>query len=325
MIGQMGLMGLGVVLPPAVDVVQHVLAAGGDPTGYTGWMNARHAGADEHPSSLGEEALIRALSASGIGAEDLALVLYCGTSRDYPASWSVSTEIMAHCGVGDEAIGIDTMAGCLAALASIEFAGGWLRSRGTGYAAVIAAERWTQTVDFSDRSAIGLWPHADGASASIWGMEVSTRPLLNFVGSEFCNAAENNNYLRVAYGGTRAPVAPPGVSPNLRVVRETPLGYIRDLYRDGYRKSFSMLKNRFDLNPTHLVCNQTSPGTVAWVANEYGLSDSVSITGHENGHMGGSDIFVGLDRLLNGGGRYDTVLLAASAPYGFGAGFMVRP
>src|SRR5688500_7886256 len=108
---RMGLLGLGFELPPAVDVVHHVASVGGDPTGYEGWGKTRHAGPDEHPSTLGERALNRALESSGVGAEDLDLVLYCGTSRDYLGSWSVSTELMARCGVGAEAIGIDTMAG----------------------------------------------------------------------------------------------------------------------------------------------------------------------------------------------------------------------
>lgn len=322
---RMALLGVGVELPPAVDVVQHVTEAGGDPAGYQGWPRACHAGPDEHPSTLGQLALEKALAASGVAAAELDLVLYCGTSRDYQPSWSVSTEIMAHCGVGVSGIGIDTTAGCVAALAGLEFADGWLRNRGGGYAAVIAGERWTHTVDYRDTSAVGLWAHADGMAATIWGLNRPQPSLLDFVGAAFCNAAENNGYLRVAYGGTRAPAAPPGVNPSLRLVRETPPHYVRDLYRDRYRLSYRLLRERFDLQPTHLVLNQSAPGMVAWAADEYRLADSVTITGPRFGHLGGADIFVGIDELLTSHTTVDTVLMAASAPYGFGAGFLIRP
>jgi 3-oxoacyl-[acyl-carrier-protein] synthase III len=321
----LAVLGIGTDLPRVVDVRQLVEAHGGDVGNYQGWEFACHGGPDDHPAVMGERALRRALAQSGVLAAELRLVVYCGASRDYPPSWSVSTEIMRACGVGEFAVGLDVMAGCLATLAAIDLAGSWLSAHGGGYAAVISAERWTQTVDFADTSAMALWAYGDGAGALVLGLGTPEPARLSFVGAEFCNASMNNGHVLVPYGGTRAPQPEPGVSPHTRRVSNRPKSEVLESYRAGYCHAFEQLTKRFDLRPTQLICNQTTPKMVAMIGEALGLPGKTTITGHQVGHLGGTDIIVGLDAFLKSGADDQTILLGTSAAYAFGTGIVIIP
>jgi 3-oxoacyl-[acyl-carrier-protein] synthase III len=274
---------------------------------------------------MGERALRRALVHSGVPAADLSLVIYCGASRDYPPSWSVSNEIVRLCGVGEFAMGLDVMAGCLATLAAIDLAHSWLSTHGGGYAAVISAERWTQTIDFADTSAMALWAYGDGAGALVLGLGTPEPAKLSFVGAEFCNASRNNGHVLVPYGGTRAPQPEPGVSAHTRQVSSRPKAEILESYRAGYAHAYERLTKRLGLQPSHLICNQMTPKIVAMIGDALGLAGSITITGHQTGHLGGPDIIVGMDAFLNSGASDQVILLGASAAYGFGTGIVVMP
>lgn len=322
---RLGLYGLGVWLPESVDVAECVTRAGGDASAYKGWTRTGRATSEHHPSTMGRDALDRALAESGVAADDVDLVLYTGCSRDYLASWSVSTEIIELCGIGRQALGLDIMAGCLATLSAMDFAAAWLAQRGGGYAAIVAAEKWTQTIDLSSSAAQGMWAYGDGAAAAVVGFGTGGEPLLELVGTEYLNAAHNNGYVKLRYGGTREPVAPEGVNPHQRELSGLDRYTVMDLYKAGYGDAYANLRKRFDVSPTHLVLNQTAPGMIAIIAEEYGLSDSFTLTGNDTGHLGGPDILVGLDKVLRSGDVPEEILVAASAAYVFGASVMARP
>jgi 3-oxoacyl-[acyl-carrier-protein] synthase-3 len=319
------ILGIGTDLPPTVNVRDVVSARGGDVRLYQGWDRACHGGADDHPSSMGGRALRRVREHSGVSAGELRLVVYCGASRDYPASWSVSTEIMRLCGVTNDAVGIDLMAGCLATLAAIDLVQAWLSAHGGGRAAVVAAERWTQTVDFTDTSGMGLWAYGDGAGALVVGQGTGERGPLQFLGAEFRSESGNNGHILTVYGGTREPQAPPGVDPNTRRVSDRPPAEVAESYRKGYAAAFKSLTARFPVMPTHLICNQTTPKMVAMIGTELGLPESITITGHTIGHLGGPDLIAGMDDFLRRGGTDRYVVVAASAAYAFGTGLVAVP
>jgi 3-oxoacyl-[acyl-carrier-protein] synthase III len=235
----------------------------------------------------------------------------------------VSTEIMRLCGVGEFAVGLDLMAGCLGTLAAIDLVHGWLSSHGGGYAAVVSAERWTQTVDFTDMSAMALWPYSDGAGAVVLGLGTAEPAKLSFVGAEFCNASETNDHVVIPYGGTRAPQPEPGVSPYTRKVSSRPRSEISEIYRAGYLHSFERLTKRFELRPTHLICNQITPNVLEMIGEALGLEGRITITGDRTGHLGGADLMVGMKEFLRSGADDQTILLGASAPYAFGTGILM--
>jgi hypothetical protein len=51
----------------------------------------------------------------------------------------------------------------------------------------------------------------------------------------------------------------------------------------------------------------------------------VVVTGHDTGHVGSADMLIGLDRVLGDGVLAESVLIAGSTPYVFGAGLITPP
>jgi len=327
----LSLLGVGTELPPTVDV-REVARAGGaraeDVDGYAGWERACHAAADDHPSTLGARALAKALAASGVAADELRLVLFTGSSRDYVPSWSVANEIMHANGASDRCLGLDLTAGCVATLAALDLAQGWLTSHGGGCAAIVAAERWSQTIDYTDPGTVNLWAYGDSAGALVVGRGTAHVPRLQYVGAEFASAAELNGHVLVPYGGTREPLAPEGANPFARRVSDRPKDVITSTYRANYRRAFDALRERFPLHPTRMVSNQTSPAIIGMTSTAVGMEGRTIVTGHTTGHLGGTDMVAGIDTFLrDAAGEYaadDVLLVGASASYGFGMGFVRR-
>lgn len=327
----LAVLGVGTELPPTLDV-RAVARAGGarpeDVDGYTGWDRACHAAPDDHPSSLGARALATALADSGVAAGELRLVLFTGSSRDYVPSWSVSNEIMHANGASNRCLGLDLTAGCVATLAALDLAQGWLAAHGGGCAAVVAAERWSQTIDYTDPGTVNLWAYGDSAGALVVGSGTDRRARLEFRGAEFASAAELNGHVLIPYGGTREPTAPEGANPFARRVSDRPKDVITSTYRANYRRAFDALRERIPLEPTRMVSNQTSPAIIGMTSTSVGMAGRTIVTGHDTGHLGGSDMVVGIDTFLrDAAGEYATdevLLVGASASYGFGMGFLKR-
>jgi 3-oxoacyl-[acyl-carrier-protein] synthase III len=318
-------LGIGLHLPPTVDVAEDAARRGADVGEYRGWARACRAGDDEHPSTMGASALRRALEPSGVRPDDVRLVVFTGSSRDYVPSWSVSSEIMRLTGVSDRCIGLDLAAGCLATLAALDLAHGWLAAHGGGCAAIVAAERWSQTIDVRDPTTMTLWAYGDSGGALVVGLDVDQPPLVEHLGAEFRSAAANNGHVMIPYGGTRAPLAPPGVDPWARRVSDRPKQAITASYRQGYGDALAALRTRFGREAVRLLCNQMSPALVGMLTELTGMDGRVVLTGDRTGHLGGTDVIAGLDALVREDAVDGPLLVCASAAYGFGAGFLVPP
>jgi 3-oxoacyl-[acyl-carrier-protein] synthase III len=253
-------------------------------------------------------------------------VLAGGVSRDYLPSWSVATEIMRLRGASDTCLGFDLTIGCMGSLIGLNTALGWLQGMGGGYAAIVTAERWSQTIDRRNPERRPLWGHGDGAGAMVVSVGRPGRSLATFHGAVFVNHHAFNGLILVKYGGTRFPEVPPGEDPFMRTLAPIPSREIWAVYAEGYARAFAALQRRFGIVPGRLVCNQPSPSVVNMIAAEAGLAGELTCrTGHEYGHAGGADIMIGLRRLLDAGQLDRPLAVAASAPYAFGAGLVTPP
>ena len=320
----LSVLGTGVYLPPARPVREVVAEAGdADTSIYQGWDNVCHALEDDHPSSMGANALQSALADAGVDAKELKLVIFAGMSRDYLPSWSVSSEIMKNTGATGDCAGIDLTVGCMGALSALDLAQGWLAMRG-GVAAVVAAERWSYTVDHSDSESYGLWAHADGAAATVVGINTDHKAKGLFYGAEFVSQSDLNGAVLVEYGGTRNPVAPDGVTPFARRMAAPEGVDLRIRYSEGYQGSYAALKERFGVVPERVLCNQTANLFMHLIASVIEIPiENFLITGHDTGHVGSADILIGLDGLLKSTGCHEPHLMAGSTPYGFGSGLLM--
>jgi 3-oxoacyl-[acyl-carrier-protein] synthase-3 len=323
----LAILGIGVDLPPSVSVLEFVTAKGADTSRYHGWRNVCHARSDEdHPSTMGSRALQTALAKSGVSPSDLRLVLFTGASRDYLPSWSVATEIMRLNDVGTDCVGLDVTVGCLATLAALELAHGWLALRGGGYAAVVAAERWSHTIDHTDPRIGGMWAYGDGGAAFVVGMNSGRPAVADFLGAEFVGRPDFNGHVMVRYGGTREPVAPPGVSPYMREVSNRQRRSVKETYVENYGKAADRVSTRFGMKGEQLICNQMSNVLVDMIAEALQFPlEQVVVTGHDTGHLGACDIMVGLDRVTQSGRLDKPTLMGGSTAYAFGVGLVVPP
>ena len=320
----LSVLGTGVYLPPARPVRDLVVEAGQDPSGHQGWDNCCHARDDDHPSNMGATALHKALEDANVDPAELKLVLFAGMSRDYLPSWSVATEIMKASSTGGHCMGLDMTAGCLGALSALDMAQGWLAAHGGGVAAIVAAERWTYTIDYTSIENLGLWGHSDGAAATIVSHNTPHDAKAIFCGAEFVTQSDLNGTVLIEYGGTRHPVAPAGVKPFERKLMGLSRHDLRQRYSDGYANSLQALKARFDCNPERVIINQTANLFLKLIASVIEIPiENFIITGHETGHVGSADILIGLDRLLKNGGMNEPYLMSGSTPYAFGTGLLM--
>ncbi|HET7506326.1 MAG TPA: hypothetical protein VFK02_35145 [Kofleriaceae bacterium] len=318
--------GIGLVLPPVRKIRDLVRDAGGDPAVHDGWEHACVGGSDDHPSTIASAALTEALRDARIDITQLRLVLSTGVSRDFLPSWSVATEVMRLLGAPSTCLGFDLTIGCLGTLVGLNTALGWLQGMGGGYAAIVTAERWSQTIDRKTPSAQPLWGHADGGGAMVVRVGGRGRSLATFRGAVFTSDSVFNGLVSVKYGGTRFPVAPPGVDPFQRTLATIPSREIWAAYQASYTRAFAALRERFHIDPGRVICNQISPKVVAMIAAAAGLSEELACcTGHDYGHVGATDLMIGLRRLVDARQLDSPVALAASVPYAVGAGLLTPP
>ena len=321
----LSILGTGVYLPPARPVREVVAEAGdADTSIYQGWDNVCHALEDDHPSTMGTTALQAALKDAGVDPKELKLVIFAGMSRDYLPSWSVSSELMKNSGATGDCAGLDLTVGCMGALTALDLAQGWLALRGGGVAAVVAAERWSYTVDHSASESYGLWAHADGAAATVVGMNTDHKAKGLFYGAEFVSQSDLNGAVLVEYGGTRKPIAPEGATPFERKFIGVEGVDMRVRYSEGYQGSYKALQERFGVVPERVLCNQTANLFMHLIAHVIEIPiENFVITGHDTGHVGSADIIIGLDTLLKSTGCNEPYLMAGSTPYAFGSGLLM--
>jgi 3-oxoacyl-[acyl-carrier-protein] synthase III len=323
---RLAILGLGLELPPAVDVRSLAASHGADTSRYFSWDRVCRARPEDQPSTLASAALTKALEMSDVRANDLKLVVFAGVSRDYVPSWSVATEVMRLHGLHDDCVGLDMTIGCLGALAALEMVHGWLAVRGGGHAAIVIGERWSHTVDLRNANTAAMWAWADGGSAMVVGVGSSHASIIDFLGAEFTSQSNSNGHVLIPYGGTREPLAPPGVDPFARRVSDRDRHEVKASYDRGYQQTYQALTTRFGLTGKRLVCNQITPPTVKMVSSGLGFElDEVVVTGHGTGHLGSSDAVVGLLHLHTHHLIDGPVIIGASTAYAFGTGLLVPP
>jgi 3-oxoacyl-[acyl-carrier-protein] synthase III len=273
---------------------------------------------------MASRALEAALQEAGVLPQELRLVVATGVSRDYPPSWSMATEAMRILKIPHTCLGFDITIGCLGTLTGLNLAAGWLASAGGGVAAIVNAERWSQTIDRSSPSSQGFWGHADGGSAAVVTLGPSSRALATFHGATFASNSDFNDLVLIKYGGTRYPAPPPGERPITRQLRGDVLPReIWAAYCLGYGRAFKAFDERFGTKPTRLICNQISPKIVTMIGETSQVPDDrICRTGHQTGHVGSADVLIGLRALADARLIDGQIAVAGSTPYAFGAGLI---
>lgn len=320
----LGIFGWGTYLPPVHSATDLITKAGGDPGSYLsfGWKNICVAAENDHPVSMATASLKKALSAAGIGPEKLKLVICTSFTHDY-LELSSAEETAQEIGTPPDCLSFDITNGCLGTLSGMEIARDWLESHGGGYAAIISGERWAAGMDKRDKSIDSLWGFSDGASAVIVGIGVPEKPRINYYGSCFYTNNELIGHMRREYGGTRHPSIPNDACPTKRLVRQMDSEKLQKAFIEGYGKVISEAKTRFGGKPEWAVCNQATPGVLEVLTFLLRLnSNSVAKTGDRYGHVGCSDIVLGLEQLQSDGRLKGKGIALACTPSSWGAAWL---
>ncbi|WP_405836756.1 beta-ketoacyl-ACP synthase 3 [Streptomyces sp. NBC_01518] len=313
-----GVLATGTCLPERVLTNDEVAeAAGVDPDWIvqrTGVLRRHVAEPGQAASDLAAEAVRKALTAAGLPASALGL-LVLATSTPDELGPSTACRVQALVGA-DRAVAFDVAAACSGWLFAARVAHDWLRS-GTGerYAAVVGVEVYSRFVDPADRATAVLF--ADGAAATILGPVQGGKGFAPIrLGSDGTAAGD----VLIPAGGSRLPASPQTLADRRhkvhmdgRAVRDFILRIFPKLLGDALHRNGLRLTD-IDL----LISHQPNPLLLRRAAADAGVpEDRVVIIGHEVGNIGAASIPYALasadhDGRLRAGSR---VLVTA-----FGAG-----
>lgn len=275
---------------------------------------------DEQPSSFAVRAVEAALAACGARPTDVGLVIFTGVSRDYLGSWTVALEVIGRLGLVN-ASGYDLGLGCAASIVAVEQARVREVAGGAPLSVVVSAERWTHTISADVPVPLALAAHADGGAACVIGP--GARQVLG-PGVVFVHPAFNN-FIGIPAGGTREPASAQTVAEHrhFRTVAATGDGRTIDRYVDGYRQAFAAaLARAGEARPIELlITNQLRPAMRERIRAIYEVPEDRTVHTYPRlGHLGGADLFVGLEQAARENKvRRGRTLLSASANNAFGA------
>lgn len=314
-----GILGLGVHLPSTRLTNEDVAA--GTPginadwiTRRTGVCARRQASADESTSDLAASALRRALSAAGLSARDLDLLIVATATPDelVPAT---ACRVQALTGA-TQAVAMDVNAACAGWLFATKIAHDWLRQTGRArYAAVIGAETHSRFLNPADRATAVLF--GDGAAAAILGPVEAGSGFADFqLGSDGGRA----DLVRIPGGGSRFPASPRSLHERAHTIhmdgRQT-TAFVREAF--PHVLDTLLTYNGLQVADVDaVISHQPNPVLLRELADQHGISDrQLVIIGDQVGNIGAACVPYALavaahDKLLSPG---SVALLAA-----FGAG-----
>jgi len=323
-ISNLCILGWGTYLPAVQSVPELIKTAGGDPTNYikSGWSNVCVAQDADHPTAMCTKSLQAALGQTGVASTDLKLVICTSQTHDY-IELATSLEVMKEVNASPNCVGFDIFNGCLATLIALELAKNWLNSNGGGHAAIISAERSAASIDRNDSSLESIWGQSDGSSALIVGVGVPQKARVEYHGTCFYSTNEMSGHMRRAFGGTQAPSAPAGQNPFKRIVRKISGPEMQKYFVGGYSKVIDAYIKKYPGKPQWLVANQVSPVVVEMLGLLTRIEKTkVAKTGIQFGHVGCSDIVLGLENLTSQGLLIGQGMVVASNPSCWGAAMM---
>lgn len=129
----------------------------------TGMKERRIAAPDEFTSDMGREAALKALKKSGVDARDIELIIVATTTPDYLLP-STANLIQAQLGA-TQAAAVDIHAACTGFLYGLSQAKAYIESGIYRNVLIIATEKMSSFIDYTDRSTCILF--GDGACAAV--------------------------------------------------------------------------------------------------------------------------------------------------------------
>ena len=166
---------------------------------HTGIKNRHIAADDEAASDMATRAAEEALTASGLSADELDIILVATATPDYYGFPSTAAIVQHNIGATNAAA-MDIMAACTGFIYALETAKNFIEAKSAHNALVIGAELLSRILDWKDRNTCVLF--GDGAGAAILS-ENSDSPESNIRHSILRSDGSGADDLLVAGGGSR--------------------------------------------------------------------------------------------------------------------------
>ncbi len=317
-LSSVGIVGTGAYLPARVmtnaDLEKVVETSDEWIVTRTGIRERRIAADGEATSDLAAAAAREALSAAGVGAEEVDLIVVATITPDMPFP---STACLVQTRIGAKrAFCFDVEAACSGFIYALEVGYRYLASGGGRTALIIGAEKLSSVTDWTDRTTCVLF--GDGAGAVVLRAPATGRGLIGTVAGSDGSLA---HLLHIPGGGSRHPATAETVAQGLHYMKMQGNDVFKHAVRCMCDAGLTVLE-RHGLKVADVrwvIPHQANLRIIQAIANRMGLGlDRFCVNLDRVGNMSGASIPVALDEAVRDGRiqKGDVVLFVA-----FGGGF----
>ncbi len=202
-----GIIGLGMYVPPKVVTNDDIVAMGVDTSNdwiveRTGIEKRHIADATVSSSDMGFEASKKAIANAGLKTDDIDLIVVATTTPDYPLFPSNACLIQQRLGL-KQIMAFDVSAACSGFSYALSVASQYIATGQATNALVVATDCLSKYLDWSDRSICVLF--GDGAGAVVLS---KTQSGYGIISSQLQSDGAYGDILMVKGGGSRNPLTP---------------------------------------------------------------------------------------------------------------------
>ena len=263
-------------------------------TTRTGMKERRIAAEGEFTSDMGYKAALKALEASKVKAEELDLILFATLTPDYLFP-STACLIQTRLGA-TQAAALDVQAACTGFLYALSIAKAYIESGIYQNVLVVAAEKLSSIVDYTDRSTCILF--GDGACACVVAQAKRGFALENVtLGAD----GKQSDLLILPAGGSKCP-------PTKETVKEG-LHYLqmegKEVFKHAVRRMEDAIKTCLEKtgldfkNIDWLVPHQANIRIIESLAKRFKVAkERIFLTIQKYGNTSASSVGIALDELL---------------------------
>jgi 3-oxoacyl-[acyl-carrier-protein] synthase-3 len=259
----------------------------------TGIKERRLAADDEFPSDMGTRAALEALEMAGIGVDKIDMILVATLTPDY---FFPSTAALIQRQLGaNRAAALDIQGACTGFIYGLSLAKAWIESGMYKNILVIAAEKLSTIIDYSDRNTCVLF--GDGAAAAVVsdrGKGLGIRHVI--LGAD----GEQAELIILPAGGARAPASQQTVADRRHYLRMEGKEVFKHAVRRMEMAATECLQQcgMTEAQISWIVPHQANLRIIQAFAKRFKVpEDKVYVTLHKYGNTSASAIAIALDEL----------------------------
>ncbi|HEY9693691.1 MAG TPA: 3-oxoacyl-[acyl-carrier-protein] synthase III C-terminal domain-containing protein [Oculatellaceae cyanobacterium] len=328
-----GIAALGYYIPSGVMTSREIAQLGNLPvevlTEKIGMEQKAVADSNEHPSDMGIYAARIAINQAGISPEQINIIAYCSAGDYDYRFWSPAAKIQAELGATN-AFAFEVRNFCNSGNLGIHLCRNMLHDPDLTYALVICSDKLSSLVNYSDPNATSLFLFADGAAAAILKKNELTNQILSY---HAVTEGQLADFVKIPLGGTKLPFfASQYEDSTLNYIQIADPVELNNIFSKTYLKNYvnvietALSKSGYGIKDLNFVLtNQVKKSLCKYILSNLGLKDTQTFVSlKEYGHLGASDTFLGLAKLLELKQiQPGNIVVLASSAAGFSWGALV--